>query len=196
MHPNVEAVLSNGINTTKQEAYEMGRTVSKELNGLHVRCVYNNTHGILFDVLDFFIEKQGFPSNAGRLLYREVKDILDRGKRALVEIHSESHAIFNSIESLFTPEEKARIEVYGFGSVAPISQESANIVENYVSKNDLVAFFGSPMQSIRHKICEPSHINYLTPHTFSPLNEHAFHGETYTQAREEVNGNLIRRYGL
>lgn len=193
VHPEIEYVLLNGIRTTKEEAYEMGQTLSAELNGAQVKMIYNNTHGFL-DIVDFFCEKFGHQTSISKMAYREIKEVLDRGKRAGVQIHSEGHAIYNSSAHMYTQEEKDRLEVYGFGSVDPIPRKSGAIVNNYISGNDLVSFFASPIRSVFFKAANLDHIHYLEPHSANPLEEHSFHGKTYTKARREVCDQFNEKY--
>lgn len=193
--PDVEFLVMNGILNSKKDALSFGKLVQEELNGAEVKVLYNNTHGAL-DFIDFAIEKMGISTRVCDLFYNEVKSIVDSGKIAEIQLHSEAHAIANNGLRRFTPDQRSRISCNGYASADIIHSDLDGSVRNSLSGNDLVSFFANPVNCIGSAMINDRSVEFLKPRSFNPISEHMLMSPVNLDKIIEVNRGLREKYDL
>ena len=196
VHSNVVFIFINGVNTSVDEALYNAKVISEKLNGYQVHVVHNSTHGLVGDLVDFGYEKMGGQTNIVNLSHKEVKTFLDAGKDVVLFPYSEGNVIAKNAYMHLNSQETSRIEVHGIAVPEIHEDGSLKKVRNYISKNDWVAIMGNFVKCRKAAKEEASHVEFLAPHSWNPLKEHSFMGETNQEALQKSCDDIIDRYGL
>ena len=195
-HSSVDFYVAPGILTTKEEALDIGRYVQSRINGYEVKVSHKETHGFLLDTFDFFAEKFRIKNHSTQLFSSELYETLQSGRRGVIIPHSGGNACTKVAMMNMTRGQRNNFEIYGFGVADIHPEHAAAVVKNYISGNDLVAFMGNKYKCIKASVLDESHVTFLQPTSYHPIEEHLFLGDTYKMQLNKTLDDLIDRYSL
>ena len=141
LSPKGSYFISNGVGVTWNEFYSRVEKASADLNGTNVGFVYNSTHGLALDALEWLCQRLGIRTHADRTMKTALinmgSQLLHVGNAEIwSELHSQSNEMLNLIKSQLPERIKEMMVVKSFGSPYLHSPKDYKSAMNYVSAFD------------------------------------------------------------
>jgi RHS repeat-associated protein len=187
----VSFLTIHGIRNTFQDAYNTAKQRSEDLNGAVVNFVFNESKGLILDVVRSASELF-FHMDTDRVLNArtEIKDLLNETYYVGLEPHSEGGIVSrNAIRGLSRDEQK-RIILVGFACAAYLNQGEVLKSKYYRSERDFV-----PFCDIAGFIRCADSIDVLKPHADAPLWDHTIASPTFRSHQRNEALKILKKYG-
>jgi len=196
----VRVVISNGIMTSQSEMLDRAQELSYQLGGINVHFTYNQSRGVILDLLECLCQRVGISTNSAELmkvnLYQVANDLggPNGGGVIMGEFHSQAGLVLNNIKNSLK-EIKGMMEVTTLGSpVAALEADFAK-AKNYVSGYDIVSWACAPVSCLEGKYSTNSNVHIL-PSKSTPWGEHHFDGENYSRVHSLFAKDINKRFGV
>lgn len=199
MSPHIRVTFNHGILNLKDHLYDNIRQVCKSHGGANIHYVFRPTQGIGLDVIKCLMVKAGYVSPEAKELIRIWKGLIEEmgGVNGGGKIIHYTHSIgggdtWVAINHL-SPEEQKMFDIHTFGSATLIPDLGTYRIQNYVSTNDAVSFFGGPVTYIK-ALFDSSPTSFLSSVWYRPI-DHAFSSETYQRVLRALGQAFINTHG-
>ncbi len=204
--PGVHLTFTPGINTFKQKAWDMAKSVSLKSGGARVEVFYPGSYGF-WDAKEAAKDYVGIPTGAANFVAKCFKNKLNsipRGDVLVHSVHSRGNLIYQGAVKQLSYDERQRIHFRGYGS--PKTEElSDHASMNYhICESDAVAW----LDAIRFFTKEGREVveemqaqkRYVKRHPLiksdHPDGAHGFLAPTYQKALEDDMKELFGRLGI
>ncbi len=201
-----EYVVTNGINTTIENAMESGQSESEQLDGRPVWVVHNASNGAILDILESGLELLGVEMRAGRVARRSYKKIYEEasqyaanGEPSLVlRNHSEgcilAKSAFRALNKT-NPEIGRHTALYALGSPVILDRDLVSNVQVRISAYDGVGWI-DVLGRLRSHLQDHKHVSILEPVGGCWGIDHAIMGKTYQKQIDQITKQTKKDWGL
>ncbi len=187
----------NGINTSFEEANANAIHLSKLAGGYNIQGIYNATHGVGVDALEYFLNKFYYCATPPvRLLHQKWDAYFanaDPNIPLLVVCHSQGAVHIRNALMCYPKELRERIIVVAIAPGAYIHKSLCKQVTHYVTKfhRDFI-----PWIDIEGRIINRENVIVLPSHKDAPYFDHSFRSPTYEEALYDEIKCYKLSYGL
>lgn len=194
----VAVVVVNGICTTENDVEACAAKISNAWGHVPVDVSYNGTAGLTCDVGETVLQKAEIETRAVNETFddlrRKIKLVGDDGW-VYVLPHSQGGEIAYQAISKLNPEERARLQIFTFGSARMMPKEYGARVINYVSLGDPVPFIADPIGCLKGMFSSDSNVIFLPCKGYFGI-DHALWGKTYGPELKDLGFKFKSAYGL
>jgi hypothetical protein len=195
--------ITNGIDTLKEKALELGQFVHAGLEGVNVHVLYNATTGIAGDVLEWGLNvSEKFLTPAIALHIQFIRHHFEHypDKELLFITHSCGGAVLKSALNEIPPELREKIVIMNIGGGAYIPKTLCKNAKNYISTRDFVSFL-SNLVARRFLVPANNFSNLLDckfvllkPEPGSKIVDHGIFEPTYQKKLKELMSSYLQRH--
>lgn len=188
---NISFLTVHGIMNTLRDAFETAFQRSKDLNGVKIHFVFNESQGIMLDLLrcagELFLHME---TNRVLNARTEIKNLLGATPYVFVEPHSEGGIVSRNAIRGLSREEQMRILLVGYACAAYLNSQEVLKAKYYRSERDIV-----PYSDLAGLIRCSDLIEVLKPHRDAPLFDHTISSLTYRGRQKEETLKALKTYG-
>lgn len=195
---NERIIYVNGVNVGFYEGLVMAHALSEQHGNTAVYYVYNSTHSLARDLMEFGAERLGLETAVVQVLDETITMAVneissyENGKVTFYG-HSEAAQIFFNATRDYKQNMRKKISVVTLGGAKMIAKGDFMHADNVISDRDYVS-----LNADRKGIELGKLENYvrIIPSLESSLVDHSFTGKTYQGVMEEYGTQFKKRNGL
>jgi len=151
-----------GMMNDKNSAMANANLISKELGGQYINPILNASHGFIKQLGEIILQKLGIDTEVVRVTAAKLRELTSQYERVIVDAHSQGGLItYRALQGL-TSAERAKIEVFTYGSAKIIDKEPLGLADarNYVCWKDPIPFISDPIGCIKG-MCSRGNVNFI-----------------------------------
>lgn len=192
-------VLINGLRTSPAEALSRAETTSQNVMDQYIEVTYLADCGAVMGAGLAVLEIWGYSTEACEKLLANVRNELERvgpDGRVILGAHSRGGATVGTMLPHLTPEQRAQIEVYTFGSAQIIDRKTFGLAraQNFISTRDPIPFICDPIGIAKDYFGNRGCVTFVKCVSESWLFDHSMDDKTYRTALNVVEKDVCKRY--
>jgi len=199
INEKVRVTLINGILNARIDFKQTLEFMSEVHGGTNIHYFFDATSGWTGDMFKSFLARLGFVSPQAKELAQTWQNLIeemggiDGGGKIIHYAHSIGATHTKTALSLLSPEERAMIQVYTFGSPTMIYGEGTQNVLNFMSVRDGVSLL-DPYGFICGVLGVYDEIVPIGTWLGIPLIDHTFNGGSYIEVMEILGRHFLQIY--
>ncbi len=199
LNDKVRITLINGILNARYDYKQSLDILSDSHGGMNIHYIFDATDGWSKDMLQALFAKFGYTSSLSYQLADTWRELIaemggvDGGGLIIHYAHSIGSTHTKNALKLLSPEEKAMIRIYTFGSPSTISDSGLNGVTNFVSYRDGVPLL-DPIGFISGLFGISEDIVMVGSPWGAPFVEHTLNGGAYYEIIKILGVHFMKHY--